>query len=79
MKTKKYKFWAIQVPPTDSLYGSPYGIGHLSHTEEDAWQSFFNNNAYRLPLYYAKRAYQAIGYKAIQLEFTVDDPQKNGE
>jgi dUTP pyrophosphatase len=83
MKTKKYTFWGIQCPKEDPRHGTKYEVWWLSDSPHNAWMSFFtypsndgNLNSYRLPLADAIRAYEAIGYKAVKLEFTLDDPTK---
>lgn len=52
----------------------PY-IWWIAEDKHRAWDAFFtypdkdrNLNAYRLPLYDAIRAYEAIGYKCVELE-----------
>lgn len=46
-------------------------IGWISHGNFQAWQEFFKEFAHRAPLYDDIKAYEAIGYKCVELEIAV--------
>jgi hypothetical protein len=57
----KTKYYGIQAP--DGL------IWWIEQDEHRAWYSFFDNTAkHRLPMYEAIKAYEAIGYRCVELE-----------
>lgn len=75
------KYYGIKTPgsETDESY-----IWWISDSEYNTWRLFFtypnkdgDKNAHRLPLADAIRAYEAIGYKCVELE--VKEIQKNDE
>lgn len=68
------RYFGIKTPKNKNESGY---IWWISNTEHDAWTSFFTFpsrdrtvNPYRTPLADAIRAYEAIGYKCIELDVT---------
>jgi len=66
------KWYGIKTPETE--YDDSY-IYWITTSEHESWDSFFqypdrNGNflSHRAPLEEAKRAYEAIGYKCVELE-----------
>lgn len=43
-------------------------ISWVEKTEHDSWMRFFNTSVYRNPIFEARKAYEAIGYKCVKLE-----------
>lgn len=64
------KYFGI-VRPNDNY------IGWISHSEFDSWRLFFNQNFYTSPLATAITAYEAIGYKTVELDITTKDINDN--
>jgi len=66
------KYFGIKTPGCDNH--DPY-IYWVADTEYKAWDLFFqypnkdrNFNSHRVPLEEARRAYEAIGYKCVELD-----------
>lgn len=66
------KYFGIKTPSTE---GYEAYVWWISNTRSGAWKSFFQYPdkydrvyAYRLPLEEAIRAYEAIGYKCVELD-----------
>jgi len=60
----KIKLFAIKTPETDNYNSMVYWFGEST---TDAWNKFFDNHTHKLPLYDAIRAYEAIGYKCVEI------------
>ena len=63
-----YYGFGIQVVESDS---QPSHVWWIASTKHEAWLLFFRDSAHRLPLADAIRAYEAIGYRAVELEVRV--------
>ena len=50
-------------------------IWWIDSSELGAWQRFFKDHAYALPLAEAIEAYEAIGYKCVELEIRVKNKE----
>lgn len=61
------QYYGIQTPLTNE---KSY-IHWISQCEQGAWDLFFQFQPHRLSLYEARRAYEAIGYKCVELSVTV--------
>jgi hypothetical protein len=60
----KLKLYAIKTPETDSYDSFIYWF---AESKTKAWHNFFNDNIHKLPIYDAIRAYEAIGYKCVEI------------
>ena len=68
------KYFGIKTPRKDN---EDSYIWWISNSEHKSWDDFFsypdktnNYNPHRVPLDEAKKAYQSIGYKCVELEVT---------
>lgn len=59
------RYYGIQRPETERDPAYIYWIGT---SEYDSWDKFFSLTPHRPPLSEAIRAYEAIGYKCVELE-----------
>lgn len=48
-------------------------VGWISHSDLYAWQLFFNDNQHKLPIAEAIKAYESIGYMAVELDIKVKE------
>lgn len=69
---KNMEYYGIKTPEKEN--GKSY-IWWISDSEDSSWNMFFTHpnkdgkaNFYRAPLFDAKRAYKAIGYKCVKLK-----------
>lgn len=68
------KYYGIKTPENEYNVGSY--IWWIDTDEHKSWDLFFQYNAHRAPLYDAIKAYEAIGYKCVELE--IKEVEDNG-
>lgn len=76
------EYYGIQTPDKP---GQPSYIWWITDSEHNSWMAFFNgankegkHNAYRLPLAEAKKAYEWLGYKCVELKLEIVDNLREG-
>lgn len=67
---RQIKLYAIKTPKTDNY---PSILYWFAETPSKAWYNFFDDNNHKLPIYDAIRAYEAIGYKCIEIKGEYED------
>jgi len=61
------KYYGIKTPEYDNAKST---ILLITHNMNDSWQLFFDSYTHKAPLSEAIRAYEAIGYKCVEIEIT---------
>jgi len=61
------KYYGIKTPKKGD---EPINIWWIGEDEHSAWSAFFRENHHTYPIEEARRAYEAIGYKCVELTVT---------